>query len=265
MEAITERDIRASFVNCSKGEAKRLPAPRDLAERPWEDLDFLGWTDPSFPGRGYLVVPREDGPVGIAMRFEPNGSGKSQMCTVCLTTHSRGGVALMTAAKVGDSGRAGNTLGTYMCIDLACSLYARGKKEARARKPVSRRSRARREDCACTRESGRIPRQALPPTRLTPGGSTEQGGTGPRDRRGRTPLTRASALAGLPIHLRRYFAARSLTTRSASGRDDAGFCPVYRFRSTTKWGCHASPEEKRAPASWRRSCSSHGALLARPA
>ena len=129
MDAITERDIRASFVNCSKGEAKRLPAPRDLADRPWEDLDFLGWTDPSFPGRGYIVVPRENGPVGIAMRFEPNGSGKSQMCTVCLTTHSRGGVALMTAAKVGDAGRAGNTLGTYMCIDLACSLYARGKKK----------------------------------------------------------------------------------------------------------------------------------------
>jgi hypothetical protein len=62
------------------------------------------------------------------MRFEPNGSGKSQMCTVCLTTHTRGGIALMSAGKVGDAGRAGNTLGTYMCIDLACSLYARGKK-----------------------------------------------------------------------------------------------------------------------------------------
>ncbi|MFD3810909.1 FBP domain-containing protein [Rhodococcus sp. NPDC058639] len=129
MDAITQRDIRASFVNCSKGEAKRLPAPRDLADRPWEDLDFLGWTDPAYPGRGYIVVPRETGLVGIAMRFEPNGSGKSQMCTVCLTTHTRGGIALMSAGKVGDAGRAGNTLGTYMCIDLACSLYARGKKK----------------------------------------------------------------------------------------------------------------------------------------
>ncbi len=58
MDPITERDLRASFVNCSKGDAKRLPAPRDLDDRPWEDLDFLGWTDPAFPGRGYLVVPR---------------------------------------------------------------------------------------------------------------------------------------------------------------------------------------------------------------
>ncbi|WP_430331526.1 FBP domain-containing protein [Rhodococcus sp. ACT016] len=128
MDPITERDIRASFVNCSKGDAKRLPAPRDLDDRPWDDLDFLGWTDQSFPGRGYLVVPREDGLVGIAMRFEPNGSGKSQMCVICMTTHTRGNVALMAANKVGESGRAGNTVGIYMCIDLACSLYARGKK-----------------------------------------------------------------------------------------------------------------------------------------
>lgn len=128
MDPISERDIRASFVNCSKGDAKRLPAPRDLDDRPWDDLDFLGWTDSSFPGRGYLVVPRDDGPVGVAMRFEPNGSGKSQMCAICLTTHTRGGVALMTANKVGESGRAGNSVGIYMCIDLACSLYARGRK-----------------------------------------------------------------------------------------------------------------------------------------
>ena len=129
MDPITERDIRASFVNCSKGDAKRLPVPRDLDERSWDDLDFLGWTDPSFPGRGYIVVPRGDDLVGIALRFEQQGSGKSQMCTVCLTTHTKGGIALMTANKVGESGRAGNAVGTYMCIDLACSLYARGKKK----------------------------------------------------------------------------------------------------------------------------------------
>ncbi|MEU2014246.1 FBP domain-containing protein, partial [Nocardia sp. NPDC019302] len=28
MEPVTERDIRSSFVNCSKGDAKRLPVPR---------------------------------------------------------------------------------------------------------------------------------------------------------------------------------------------------------------------------------------------
>ncbi|MDG3012764.1 FBP domain-containing protein [Rhodococcus sp. D2-41] len=128
MDPITERDIRSSFVNCSKGDAKRLPVPRDLDARPWNDLDFLGWTDPSYPGRGYVVVPQDDRLVGIAMRFETGGSGKAQMCTICMTTHTGGGVSLMTAHKAGESGRKGNSIGTYMCTDLACSLYARNKK-----------------------------------------------------------------------------------------------------------------------------------------
>ncbi|MFD4353644.1 FBP domain-containing protein [Nocardia sp. NPDC058518] len=128
MEPITEHDIRSSFVNCSKGDAKRLNVPRDLGERPWEDLDFLGWTDPSYAGRCYISVPREDGLVSVALRHETGGSGKTQMCTICLTTHSGGGVSLMTASKTGESGRKGNTVGSYMCTDLACSLYARNKK-----------------------------------------------------------------------------------------------------------------------------------------
>jgi hypothetical protein len=37
-------------------------------------------------------------------------------------------VSLLTAHKAGESGRRGNSVGTYMCTDLACSLYARGKK-----------------------------------------------------------------------------------------------------------------------------------------
>ncbi|MEU1544419.1 FBP domain-containing protein [Nocardia sp. NPDC005745] len=128
MEPVTERDIRASFVNCSKGDAKRLPVPRDLDERPWADLDFLGWSDPSFPGRGYLVVPQDERLVGVALRYATGGTGRAQMCSICLTTHTGGGVALMTAHKAGESGRRGNSVGTYMCTDLACSLYARNKK-----------------------------------------------------------------------------------------------------------------------------------------
>ncbi|MFJ4653766.1 FBP domain-containing protein [Nocardia sp. NPDC088792] len=128
MQPITERDIRSSFVNCSKGDTKRLPVPRDLDDRPWDDLDFLGWTDSSFPGRGYLVVPRDEELVGIALRYETGGSGKSQMCTICMTTHTAHGVSLMAAAKAGESGRRGNTIGTLMCTDLACSLYARNKR-----------------------------------------------------------------------------------------------------------------------------------------
>ncbi|MGW4090440.1 FBP domain-containing protein [Nocardia sp. NPDC004750] len=128
MEPVTERDIRSSFVNCSKGDAKRLPVPKDLDERPWADLDFLGWSDPSLPGRGYLVAPRDDRLVGVALRYATGGTGRAQLCTICLTTHTGGGVSLMTAHKAGESGRRGNSVGTYMCTDLACSLYARNKK-----------------------------------------------------------------------------------------------------------------------------------------
>ncbi|MBJ8344866.1 FBP domain-containing protein [Antrihabitans sp. YC2-6] len=125
MQPITERDIRASFINCSKGDAKRLPVPRDLADRPWDDLDFLGWSDPSYPGRGYLVVPLHERLVGVTLRHETGGPRRSQMCAICLTTHASGEVALMAARKAGESGRRGNSVGTYMCSDLACSLYAR--------------------------------------------------------------------------------------------------------------------------------------------
>jgi hypothetical protein len=128
MEPVTEREIRASFVNCSKGDAKRLTVPADLETRPWDDLDFLGWTDPGLPGRAYVLIPEEDGLAGIALRYETGGPRRSQMCTICSTTHSNGGVVLMTARKAGEAGRRGNTTGTYMCDDLCCSLYARGKK-----------------------------------------------------------------------------------------------------------------------------------------
>jgi hypothetical protein len=130
MRTLTEQDIRDSFVNCSKGEAKRLAVPRDLAERPWGDLDFLGWRDPGAPDRAYLVTERDGQLVGVSLRFTSARRGflHRSMCSVCLTTHPGGGVSLMTARKVGTAGREGNSVGVYMCTDLACSLYVRGKK-----------------------------------------------------------------------------------------------------------------------------------------
>lgn len=130
MRPLTEQDIRNSFINCSKGEAKRLAVPRDLAERPWDDLDFLGWRDPGAPDRSYLVAEREGRLVGLAMRFQAAQRGflHRSMCSLCLTTHPRGGVSLMTARKAGAAGREGNSVGAYMCTDLACSLYLRGRK-----------------------------------------------------------------------------------------------------------------------------------------
>ena len=51
------------------------------------------------------------------------------MCSLCLTTHPGDGVSLMTARKAGKEGQLGNSVGSYICTDLACSLYLRGKKD----------------------------------------------------------------------------------------------------------------------------------------
>ncbi|MFJ6196691.1 FBP domain-containing protein [Micromonospora sp. NPDC092111] len=132
MEPLSEQQIRASFVNCTKGESKRLAMPRDLAERPWGDLDFLGWRDPAAPQRAYLVAGSAVGLVGVALRLASPRAGQTRrsMCSLCLTTHTGGGVSLMTARKAGRSGQQGNSVGVYICADLACSLYLRGRKVA---------------------------------------------------------------------------------------------------------------------------------------
>lgn len=135
MRPITEHDVRLSFVNCSKGEAKRLSLPKDFAELPWDDLDFLGWRDPGAPERAYLVAERGGRPLGVALRTTPKsfrGFTTRGMCSLCLTTRAGGDVSLMTARRIGEAGRQGNSVGQYLCADLACSLYVRGRRDSMA-------------------------------------------------------------------------------------------------------------------------------------
>ncbi|PRH81106.1 hypothetical protein C6N75_00460 [Streptomyces solincola] len=132
MNPLDEKAIRASFVNCSKGEAGRLSLPRDLAELPWQDLDFLGWRDPGAPDRAYLVAERGSRPTGVVLRAPQHRNRsfvKTTLCNLCLTGHPSSGAALLAAPKAGPAGRQGNTVGAYMCADLACSLYVRGKRD----------------------------------------------------------------------------------------------------------------------------------------
>ncbi|MFF0484454.1 FBP domain-containing protein [Streptomyces sp. NPDC004435] len=136
MEPLTEKEIRSSFVNATKGDAARLKLPLDFAETPWEDLDFLGWVDPGAPLRAHLVVPREDGPLGVSLRVPAAGRTsalKTSMCQICLTPHASSGVTLLAAPLAGPRGREGNTVGVYICADLACSLYLRGKRVPKLR------------------------------------------------------------------------------------------------------------------------------------
>lgn len=133
MIPLREPDIRRSFVNCSKGEAQRLKLPVGLDELPWPDLDYLGWRDPGAPERAYLVAEHADRLVGIAMRAASAGARgftARSICSLCLTTRTGGGVVLMSARRTGAAGRGGNTVGQYLCSDLACSLYVRGRKQS---------------------------------------------------------------------------------------------------------------------------------------
>lgn len=134
VEPLDEATIRGSFVNCSKGEAGRIRLPAGFADGavPWADLDFLGWTDPAAPLRALLVVPGADGPTGLVLRrpeVRKSNLARSSMCGVCLTSHAASGVALFVAPLAGPAGRNGNTVGEYLCADLACSLYLRGKRQ----------------------------------------------------------------------------------------------------------------------------------------
>jgi hypothetical protein len=127
VHALTEPQVRRSFINCSQGEAKGLTLPKDFGDLDWADLELLGWRDPRAPLRGYLVVDGDQGPVGVAVRAAESrmSARTSAMCLLCQTTQSGDAVSLFTARRTGAAGRNGNTVGTYMCADLACSQRVR--------------------------------------------------------------------------------------------------------------------------------------------
>jgi hypothetical protein len=127
VHALTEPQVRRSFINCSQGEAKSLTLPQDFATLEWAGMELLGWRDPKAPLRGYLVVEEEGRPVGVALRAADTrmSSRTPAMCLLCQTARSGDGVSLFTARRAGEAGRNGNTVGTYMCADLGCSDRAK--------------------------------------------------------------------------------------------------------------------------------------------
>jgi hypothetical protein len=126
MKPLSESDIRRSIVNASKGEIERIPLP-GLHEVLWGEREYLGWRDHGAPLRGYLVHWMDDRPVGIVLRASGASMrpGISAMCSLCRTPQPSDQVSLFSAARAGQPGRDGNTVGTYICTDLACSLIIR--------------------------------------------------------------------------------------------------------------------------------------------
>jgi len=130
VHSLTKKEILRSFVNSSQSKIKSMVFLPDFEETRWDELDFYGWVDPRSPQRAYLVTEHATTVVGIELR-RANSDGtrpRSTMCNLCHAVHRHGGTALFTARKAGASGKAGNSVGTYLCTDFCCSLYARDLK-----------------------------------------------------------------------------------------------------------------------------------------
>ena len=127
MRPLTEATIRRSMANCSRSQVATMTMPAGLASLDWDAHDFLGWRDPKAPLRGYVVQWRDDAPLGLMLRAPESRMSRSRaaMCALCHYGQSADNVALFTARRVGQRGRDGNTVGTYICADLACSAHVR--------------------------------------------------------------------------------------------------------------------------------------------
>jgi hypothetical protein len=123
MRPLNAEEIRRSFTNCSRTRAAALSIP-PVDEVDWPNRDYFGWRDAKAPQRAYLVMMRDGQPVGIEMRLPSAVPDRgTALCNLCHCTQPADGVLLFSAAK---ASRNGDSIGTYICADLACSLYLRG-------------------------------------------------------------------------------------------------------------------------------------------
>lgn len=117
--------IRASFVNASKKETSDITLPGDLDHLDWDRLDYLGWRDPKIARRAYIVVPLEDGPVGIMFRQAEASPRSRAQCSWCQDVTLPNDVVMYSARRTGAAGRNGNTIGTLICANFECSANVR--------------------------------------------------------------------------------------------------------------------------------------------
>lgn len=125
MKPLTDAEIRDSLINASAADADRMPLP-GLHEVLWGEREYLGWRDPGSPQRGYLAYWRDGRAVGVVLRAsEVRLQAGSAICSLCNTPQPAGQVTMFTAQRAGRAGERGDSVGTYICADLACSLLIR--------------------------------------------------------------------------------------------------------------------------------------------
>jgi len=125
MLAITERDIRASFINASRKEVSVLSLPFAFSEIDFSTRDFLGWADAKFARRAYVVTDVDGVLIGaLLQRAEQRVLARAQ-CSWCEDVTLRNDVQLFAARKAGAAGRNGDTVGTLACAEFGCSHNVR--------------------------------------------------------------------------------------------------------------------------------------------
>jgi len=120
MRALTEAEVRASFVNADADELRVMEMPHDFVLIDWDYLDFFAWRDPSAGRRGYVLTQHDGEVSGIVLRASDPGRARSGMCNICHTLQPGNQVALFSARLAGEDGARGDSVGTYICTDLSC-------------------------------------------------------------------------------------------------------------------------------------------------
>ncbi|KQX05059.1 MULTISPECIES: FBP domain-containing protein [unclassified Leifsonia] len=131
MLPISEKTIRASFVNASRKEITDITLPAEFADLDWGRLDFLGWRDRRIARRAYIVVPGlgdgEDELVGVMLQQAKASPQKRAQCSWCQDVTLPNDVVFFGARLAGSAGRNGDTAGTLVCADFECSANVRRK------------------------------------------------------------------------------------------------------------------------------------------
>lgn len=124
MKPLTEEQIRSSFVNASKGEAKRASLP-DLSAVAWDSVDYLGWHDAKRPRQHYVALEVDEQIVCLLLRGAETPPARKMLCGWCEDIIDGVRAALFVVPRAGARGRHGDTLGTAVCADFRCSRNVR--------------------------------------------------------------------------------------------------------------------------------------------
>lgn len=127
MQPLVESDIRSALGNANDAELAQLSLPVHFFVAEWAHLDAFGWRDPRISARGYLVTELDGAPAGVVLRAaDRSGSHhRAAICNLCHTQQPGDQVVLFSARRAGAAGTRGDSVGTYICSDLACQETVR--------------------------------------------------------------------------------------------------------------------------------------------